>query len=131
MHKHTHITHHSRMSIVLITDPPDMDSEDYLSNILTQHFLQAACGQTHTPLLPHDHFKQFLTVASSLQVQLCPEARHLLQSFYIASRRVRTSSVHCSDMPNSALDSMCAIALAHARLNLRTEVMQHTDLYIL
>ena len=119
---HTH--NHSRMSVVMVTDPPSVDSEDYLSEMLTQHCLQAACGQTHNPVLPYDHFKQFLAVASSLQVQLSPEAKQMLQSFYVASRRVRTSSIHSSDMPNSALNSMCAIALAHARLSLRTEVNQ-------
>ena len=106
----------------MVTDPPSADSADYLSDMLTQHLLQAACGQRHTPLLSHDYFKQFLSVASCLQVEFLPEARQLLQSFYMASRRVRMSSVHSSDMPNSALDSMCAIALAHARLSLRTEV---------
>ena len=120
---HTYFIHiFSRMSLVIVTDPPVADSADYLSKMLTQHLLQAACGQKHVPVLPHDHFKQFLNAASSLQVRLSPEAKHMLQSFYVASRRVRTSSVHSSDMPNSALDSMCALALAHARLSLRTEV---------
>ena len=109
----------------MVTDPPSADSEDYLSEMLTQHLLQAACGQIYNPVLPYDHFKQFLAVASVLKVKLSPEAKHMLQSFYIASRQVRTSSIHCSDMPNSALNSMCAIALAHARLSLRTEVEQH------
>ena len=119
---YTHL--YSRMSVIMVTDPPSADSEDYLSEMLTQHCLQAACGQTHNPVLPHDHFKQFLAVASSLQVRLSPDAKQMLQSFYISSRRVRTSSIHSSDVPNSALNSMCAIALAHARLSLRTEVKQ-------
>lgn len=122
------INFYSRMSIAMVTDPPGADLEDYLSEMLTQHLLQAACGQTHNPVLPYDHFKQFLSVASSLQVRLSLEAKHMLQSFYIASRRVRTSSIHSSDMPNSALNSMCALALAHARLSLRAEVEQCINL---
>ena len=114
----------------MVTDPPSADSEDYLSEMLTQHCLQAACGQTHSPVLPHDHFKQFLAVASSIQVRLSPDAKQMLQSFYISSRRVRTSSIHSSDVPNSALNSMCAIALAHARLSLRTEVKQWYNIHI-
>lgn len=106
----------------MVTDPPSTDAEDYLAEMLTRHLLQAASRQAHIPVLPYDYFKQFLTVASSLRVQLSPDAKHMLQSFYFASRRVRTSSIHSSDTPNSALNSMCALALAHARLNLRTEV---------
>ena len=106
----------------MVTDPPSTYSDDHLQDMLAQHLLQEACGRAHSPLLSHDHFKQFLSIASFLRVELCPKARHMLQSFYVGSRRMRSSSVHSSDMPNSALESMCALALAHARLSLRTQV---------
>ena len=38
-----------------------------------------------------------------------PSAKRLLKAFYLASRRVRVSGVYSTDMPISALDSMCVI----------------------
>ena len=39
-----------------------------------------------------------------------PSAKRLLKVFYLASRRVRVSGVYSTDMPISALDSMCVCA---------------------
>ena len=40
-------------------------------------------------------------------MELTPSAKQLLKAFYLASRRVRVSGVYSTDMPISALDSMC------------------------
>ena len=49
---------------------------------------------------------QYLQVAGGVAVGVASSARQLLRSFYLASRRVRVSSIYCTDMPITALESM-------------------------
>ena len=115
------------MTLVTVVDPKTADSAEHLQDMLTQCLLQRACGETRPPVVSHDDFKHLLRLASTeFTVELHPNAKRLLMSFYMASRRVRVSSVHSSDIPHSALDHMTAITLAHAKLSLRREVVAMT-----
>ena len=115
----------SSVGVVMFCDCPTSDGADFLSELLTQHILDRATGTARTPPLSHSHLHQVhtphpshsshLPSSSSLQllasvsgvaVALSPACQQLLRAFYLASRRVRASSLHGTDMPVNALDVM-------------------------
>jgi hypothetical protein len=112
------------MGLVVFTDCPTSDGDDFLSELMTQHILDQAMGTASPPPLSHSHLHQLLSAVSGVEVSLSPSCQQLLRSFYLASRRVRASSLHGTDMPVSGLDVMSVLAEAHARLSLRSEATE-------
>ena len=51
---------------------------------------------------------QLLSVVSGVEVNLSQSCQCLLKSFYLASRRLRSSGLHSCDMPLNSLDVMSA-----------------------
>ncbi|XP_072514098.1 minichromosome maintenance domain-containing protein 2 [Salminus brasiliensis] len=81
--------------------------------------LYPACMQFTT----HD-YKELLAYARGLKVNMTPEAEKMIHGYYMASRRVRSDSAQGSSVHVTSIKVMVALAHAHAKLNLRTEVLE-------
>ncbi|NWS40659.1 MCMD2 protein, partial [Probosciger aterrimus] len=73
-------------------------------------------------------YKEFISFAKNLHVELSPEAESLIQGYYLASRRVRRDSIHGSTLPASALKILISLSKAHAKLSLRKKVLEEDAL---
>lgn len=112
------------LGLVVVTDSPSGEMDDHVTELLTQHLLESATGLATSPPLSDNHFRKLLEFVWEKEVALSPRGRQLLQAFYLASRRVRVSSLYATAMPISALEVMSALAIAHARLSLRKEATE-------
>ncbi|XP_073487863.1 minichromosome maintenance domain-containing protein 2 [Aquarana catesbeiana] len=72
-------------------------------------------------------FEELISYAKSLKVTFSLGAETLLQSYYLASRRIRTDSSG-SKISASALRHLSSMAEAHAKLSLRKEVTEEDAL---
>ena len=87
-----------------MNDPVDECTRDHLHDIMMDYTLK------------HEHTKssgiclmdlqQLLKIASSIEVTISEDASELLKSYYTASRKVRVSVSHSTDVPIGALNSM-------------------------
>ncbi|XP_015264418.1 PREDICTED: MCM domain-containing protein 2 [Gekko japonicus] len=73
-------------------------------------------------------YEEFLAFAKNLHVELGSEAEKLIHGYYLASRRVRTHSIHGSDLSTAALKVLISLSEAHAKLSLRTKVLEEDAL---
>ncbi|XP_051021943.1 minichromosome maintenance domain-containing protein 2 [Acomys russatus] len=71
-----------------------------------------------------EDFEKLLAFAKNLNVEFSLEAERMIHGYYLASRRVRTDSVHGSKLSASALKYLVSLSEAHARLNLRNKVLK-------
>lgn len=94
------------MGLVVDVDCPNQGTEELVTKLLTQHTLHQATGCTPQTLLCLDDLRQYLGLVGGATVAISPAASHLLQVFYQASRRVRTSSIYSTDVPVTAKDTM-------------------------
>ncbi|XP_053251958.1 minichromosome maintenance domain-containing protein 2 isoform X3 [Podarcis raffonei] len=69
-------------------------------------------------------YEEFLAFSKNLHVELCSEAERLIHGYYLASRRIRTHPVHGSNLSATALNILISLSKAHAKLSLRTEVLE-------
>ncbi|XP_069477240.1 minichromosome maintenance domain-containing protein 2 [Ambystoma mexicanum] len=69
-------------------------------------------------------FEKYIGFAKNLHVELCPEAERLIHGYYLASRRVRTDSMHGTKLSTSALRNLVSLSEAHAKLSLRKKVIE-------
>ncbi|XP_062841476.1 minichromosome maintenance domain-containing protein 2 isoform X1 [Trichomycterus rosablanca] len=97
------------------------EAEDH--SLFSVHTLQHAISPGE-PLYPAsmqfttEHYKELLTYAQSLKVHMSPEAEKMVHGYYMANRRVRSS------VSVTSIKLLVALAQAHAKLNLRTLVLQ-------
>lgn len=94
------------VALFIATDPPTMESEDYLAELLAVHMLSAAMGGETEVAFTDCDFKTLLLVASQVHPVVSDEARNLIKAFYLASRSVRVSAAYGTDVVKSALDTM-------------------------
>lgn len=123
MHETTNISKAltDHFALVVMNDV-SYEADDHLTQLLTQHTLDAASGHMTNPPLSRSNIKQLVELCRGCcSVRLSEEASRLLHSFYLASRRVRGASQHGTAMPVAALDHMTSIAIAHAKLSLRRQ----------
>eukprot|EP01137_Pigoraptor_chileana_P025370 Opistho-2@94771 len=71
------------------------------------------------PSIDCDELVSVLRSAASLSVTIGSRARDMVQRYYVASRRVRMSGVHATEVPLSCLETLSKLAMAHARLSMR------------
>lgn len=72
-----------------------------------------------------EEMSQFLHHAGQKHVSLTVAAQDLIQGYYLASRRTKNSlSTVGADFPSSALQHLTSLAIAHAKLSLRSEVSE-------
>ncbi|XP_059183300.1 minichromosome maintenance domain-containing protein 2 [Centropristis striata] len=94
----------------------------------TVHTLQQAV-QPGKPLYPScwefstQDYKELVTHAQSLQVELSPGAEKIIHGYYMASRRVRTQSQGVK-MSVASVKLLISLAEAHCKLSLRTRVQE-------
>ncbi|XP_019383300.1 PREDICTED: MCM domain-containing protein 2 [Gavialis gangeticus] len=69
-------------------------------------------------------YEELIVFAKNLRVELDPEAERLIHGYYLASRRVRTDSIHGSTLSASALKILVSLSEAHAKLSLRRKVLE-------
>ncbi|XP_007248985.3 minichromosome maintenance domain-containing protein 2 [Astyanax mexicanus] len=81
--------------------------------------LYPACMQFTT-----QDYKELLAYAQGLKVDMTPEAEKMIHGYYMASRRVRSDSAQGSAVSVTSIKLMIGIAQAHAKLNLRTHVLE-------
>ncbi|KAJ7363409.1 Minichromosome maintenance domain-containing protein 2 [Desmophyllum pertusum] len=81
------------------------------------------CPQDEASLyISDEEMSQFLHYAGHQHVSLTVAAQDLIQGYYLASRRTRNSqSTGGTDFPASALQTLTSLAIAHAKLALRSE----------
>ncbi|XP_028816733.1 minichromosome maintenance domain-containing protein 2 isoform X5 [Denticeps clupeoides] len=65
-----------------------------------------------------------LAHAQGLQVELRPEAERIIQGYYMASRRLRSDIAQCSSVSATSIKLLIALAEAHSKLSLRTQVLE-------
>uniref|UniRef100_A0A8C1B3V4 Minichromosome maintenance domain-containing protein 2 n=1 Tax=Cyprinus carpio carpio TaxID=630221 RepID=A0A8C1B3V4_CYPCA len=80
--------------------------------------LYPACMQFTT-----QDYKELLAHARKLKVDMSPEAERMIHSYYMASRRVRSDSTQRSTVSVTSI-KLIALAQAHAKLSLRTQVLE-------
>ncbi|XP_052573561.1 minichromosome maintenance domain-containing protein 2 isoform X1 [Peromyscus californicus insignis] len=71
-----------------------------------------------------EDFEKLLAFAKTLNMEFSLEAERMIHGYYLASRRIRTDSVHGSKLSASALKYLVSLSEAHARLNLRNKVLK-------
>ncbi|KAM9627027.1 minichromosome maintenance domain-containing protein 2 [Trichechus inunguis] len=71
-----------------------------------------------------EDFKKLLAFAKNLNVEFSLEAERMVHGYYLASRRIRTDSTCGSKLSASALKYLVSLSEAHARLNLRNQVLK-------
>uniref|UniRef100_A0A8C1WEI5 Minichromosome maintenance domain-containing protein 2 n=1 Tax=Cyprinus carpio TaxID=7962 RepID=A0A8C1WEI5_CYPCA len=81
--------------------------------------LYPACMQFTT-----QDYKELLAHARKLKVDMSPEAERMIHSYYMASRRVRSDSTQRSTVSVTSIKLLIALAQAHAKLSLRTQVLE-------
>ncbi|XP_003512590.1 minichromosome maintenance domain-containing protein 2 [Cricetulus griseus] len=69
-------------------------------------------------------FEKLLAFAKNLIMEFSLEAERMIHGYYLASRRIRTDSIHGSKLSASALKHLVSLSEAHARLNLRNKVLK-------
>lgn len=90
-----------------MTDPVDLDTQDYVHDLIMCHTINTAKTRSACDsVLHHTDLYQYLRIAATIKVELVDEASDLLRAFYVASRRTRVSSSHGPDVPIRALKSM-------------------------
>ncbi|XP_048364315.1 minichromosome maintenance domain-containing protein 2 [Sphaerodactylus townsendi] len=73
-------------------------------------------------------YEEFVAFAKNLHAELRSEAEKLIHGYYLASRRVRTHSIHGSNVSTAALKVLISLSEAHAKLSLRTNVLEEDAL---
>lgn len=96
----------SQFDLVVVNDPVDTATQDYLHEKLMEHTLNLSISDHLEPLLDLPDLQQYLSVASAIDVELGDSAAKLLQAFYVASRKVRISISYGTDIPIRALNSL-------------------------
>ncbi|XP_004588085.2 minichromosome maintenance domain-containing protein 2 isoform X1 [Ochotona princeps] len=71
-----------------------------------------------------EDFEKLLAFAKNMKVEFSSEAERMIHGYYLASRRIRTDSIHGSELSASALRYLVSLSEAHARLNLRNKVLK-------
>ncbi|XP_039191231.1 minichromosome maintenance domain-containing protein 2 [Crotalus tigris] len=69
-------------------------------------------------------YEEFLAFSKNLHVELCPEAERLIHGYYLASRRVRTQLTNGPNLSATSLKILISLSKAHAKLRLRTKVLE-------
>ncbi|XP_066533289.1 minichromosome maintenance domain-containing protein 2 isoform X6 [Hoplias malabaricus] len=65
-----------------------------------------------------------IAYARSLQVKMSPDAEMMIHGYYMASRRVRSDFSQGSSVSVASIQLMVDLAQSHAKLNLRTQVLE-------
>ncbi|XP_074134913.1 minichromosome maintenance domain-containing protein 2 [Sminthopsis crassicaudata] len=69
-------------------------------------------------------YEKLIAFAKNLHVEISLEAENMIHGYYLASRRIRTDSIHGSKLSASALKCLVSLSEAHARLSLRNKVLK-------
>ncbi|XP_066482686.1 minichromosome maintenance domain-containing protein 2 [Tiliqua scincoides] len=69
-------------------------------------------------------YEELIAFSKNMHVELSSEAERLINSYYLASRRVRIHSVYGSNLSATALRILLSLSEAHAKLSLRTKVLE-------
>ncbi|XP_033111426.1 minichromosome maintenance domain-containing protein 2-like isoform X2 [Anneissia japonica] len=81
------------------------------------------CAHNTTKSISIEDLKKFISFARNREVVLSKGAEVLLRGYFVGCRRARTSSIHATPIPHSALQTLLCLAHAHAKLCLRDEVL--------
>ncbi|XP_064608316.1 minichromosome maintenance domain-containing protein 2-like [Liolophura sinensis] len=110
-------------SLVLFTDGSDSIS-NFDEEISRDILRSAVHPDSLKPSITFQEFNKFLEIAREREVILTPAAEVIVQQYYQASRRMRSSDPSSSSVPVSTLPTLYSLALAHAKLSLRREVTE-------
>ncbi|KAM7176298.1 minichromosome maintenance domain-containing protein 2 isoform 2-T6 [Macrochelys suwanniensis] len=96
---------------------------------LLDHIMKKAIDPEEVPYTISQQFRtqdyeELIVFAKNLQVELSSEAERLIHGYYLASRRVRTDSIHGSKLSTSALKILVSLSEAHTKLSLRRKVLE-------
>ncbi|NXS06234.1 MCMD2 protein, partial [Neodrepanis coruscans] len=104
-----------------------------LSSPLVHHILKKAINPEAMLYKVSQQFRtqdyeEFILFAKNLHVELSSAAEHLIQGYYLASRRVRRDSIHGSTLSASAIKILISLSKAHTKLSLRQTVLEEDAL---
>ncbi|XP_073187071.1 minichromosome maintenance domain-containing protein 2 isoform X3 [Lepidochelys kempii] len=96
---------------------------------LLDHIVKKAIDPEEVPYMISQQFRtqdyeELIAFAKNLQVELSSEAERLIHGYYLASRRIRTDSIHGSKLSTSALKILVSLSEAHTKLSLRRKVLE-------
>ncbi|XP_060080889.1 minichromosome maintenance domain-containing protein 2-like [Ylistrum balloti] len=122
-------------SLLQFVDSGDsITREEVAVRCADQHLLSClkmdTSGQTQSsePPISDQDFKQFLWLAYAGQPTTSPEADSLINKYYVASRKARSSSSCVPSIPVTALQTICSLAIGHTKLSLRSVVTEEDAL---
>ncbi|XP_063155425.1 minichromosome maintenance domain-containing protein 2 [Candoia aspera] len=80
--------------------------------------------EIYTQQFQTQDYEEFFTFSKNLHVELCPESERLIHGYYLASRRVRKQLINGSNLSATSLKILISLSKAHAKLSLRTKVLE-------
>ena len=101
-----------------------VEDDDITDELQTELMLNQAVGGESEKLIEGNDLKRWLQVASAMDTELTEECVELLNTFYLASRRVRQSDNDSCQISEVSLDALVSLSVASARLNLREKVLK-------
>ena len=98
--------------------------DDVTIDLQSELMLNQAVGGESDKLVEGSDLKKWLEVASVMDTELTEECVDLLNTFFLASRRVRQSDSDSCQISEVSLDALISLSVASARLNLREKVLK-------
>ncbi|XP_069129789.1 minichromosome maintenance domain-containing protein 2-like isoform X2 [Argopecten irradians] len=118
-------------SLLQFVDSGDSITRDEASVRCAEHKLRSSlepdAGQQVSPISDQD-MEQYLRLANTIQPTTSSEADSLIHRYYVASRKVRSSSGCVASIPVTALQTICSLAISHTKLSLRSVVTEEDAL---
>ena len=98
--------------------------DESIDEVQSDLILEQAMGVTNEKLIERCDLKKWLEIASSIETEMTEECIELINTFYLASRRVRQSDIDSCQISVSSLDALVSLSVASAKLNLRDQVLK-------
>ncbi|XP_062836372.1 minichromosome maintenance domain-containing protein 2 isoform X1 [Anolis carolinensis] len=95
-----------------------------ITNFIFKKALQPEADYNMLQQFTTQDYEEFLAFSRNLHVELSPEAESLIHGYYLASRRVRAFPIIGSNLSATALNILISLSEAHAKLSLRTKVLE-------
>ena len=98
--------------------------EEHLDSVQTDLILAQAMGSESEKLIERGDIEKWIEKVAEIRVEMSEEAIELLNTFYLASRRIRQSNFDSCQISMTSLDALISLAVASAKLNLREKVLK-------
>ena len=98
--------------------------EESIDEVQSELILEQAMGGENERLIERCDLKKWLEIAAWIRTEMTEECSQLINTFYLASRRVRQSDIDSCQISVLSLDALVNLSVASAKLNLREKVLK-------